>query len=218
MTQELNASDESNGDAQDDEIARLRAEVSKLRTFLADMNALTEAMDQVSEDAELHELLSQLLTLASHGVRARDASLLVVDEDTKDLVFVISIGELDPTSLAWKRVPRGEGVAGWVADNRRATIVNHPQSDERFYEAFDEENTFRTDSLLAAPIIGGGRVMGVIELLNKIDGGYFSAQDQTMLTLACRLAGEMLFALTRRTLQAARIQLPRGPRLKPPAS
>lgn len=201
-------SDETGSGAGNDELSRLRDEVGKLRSFIDSMNALTEALENVSEDAELHELLSAVLQLAADGVRARDASLLVLDEDSKDLVFVFSIGELAPETLAWKRVPSGEGVAGWVAVNRRATIVNDPANDERFYGAFDKENTFRTGSLLAAPIIGGGRVLGVIEVLNKAGAGYFSPQDQTMLTLACRLAGEMLFALTRRTLQASRMRIP----------
>jgi GAF domain-containing protein len=196
----------------DAELAKLRDEVAKLRTFLDDMSALTDAMDEVKEDAELHALLSRVLELASHGVRARDASLLILDEDTQELVFVLSMGALAPDALAWKRVPSGEGVAGWVATNRRATIVNDPSSDERFYKAFDQQNTFKTESLLAAPILGGGRMLGVIEVLNKAGGGYFSAQDQTMLTLVCRMAGEMLFALTRRTLHAARIRIPKKDR------
>lgn len=191
------------------EVDRLRDEVAKLRGFLDSLSALAQAMESISEDAELHELLSRVLEQTANSVRARDASLLVLDEDTDELVFVLSRGSLAPDALAWRRMPASEGVAGWVATQRRATIVNHAQSDERFYPAIDEETQFHTESLLAAPIIGGGRVLGVIEVLNKVDHGLFNTQDQTMLTLACRLAGEMLFVLTRRTLQAARVQVPR---------
>jgi len=51
---------------------------------------------------------------------------------------------------------------------------------------------------IAALIIGGGRVLGVIELLNKADRGLFVTSDQTLLTLICRFTGELLFTLIRR--------------------
>ena len=51
--------------------------------------------------------------------------------------------------------------------------------------------------LEAAPIVGGGRVLGVIELLNKHDGAVFNAGDQTLLNLMCRFAGELLYTLIR---------------------
>ena len=56
--------------------------------------------------------------------------------------------------------------------------------------------------MLAAPIIGGGRVLGVIEMLNKQDDKLFSVGDQTLLTLMCRFSGELLFNLIRQQSQA----------------
>ena len=163
---------------------QLRDEVAKLREFVDNLSALSTALERVKEDADLHLLLNQVLRMVGDAVRARDASLLVMDEDTDELVFVISRGSLDTNALAWRRIPAGQGVAGWVAHNRRATIVNHAQSDDRFYSAIDTEHQFRTESILAAPIIGGARVLGVIEVLNKTDGRLFSAQDQALLSLA----------------------------------
>ena len=101
------------------ENAALRDEVTKLRTFIENMSALADALERVRKDADLHYLLSQVLAMASSAVRARESSLLVLDEDTNELVFVISRGSLEPNALAWKRLPSGEGIAGWVAQNRR---------------------------------------------------------------------------------------------------
>ena len=185
-----------------DEIARLesensalRDELRSLRTFIDSMQNLMEAVEQPLPEAELMELLSDVLGNALQTINASDGSLLVLDEDTNELVFVITQGEAGKEQLAWQRLPPNEGIAGWVAKHRRATIVNDAQADDRFYPALDRELGFKTQSVLAAPIIGGGRMLGVIEMLNKKDDKLFSVGDQTILTLMCRFSGELLFTV-----------------------
>jgi GAF domain-containing protein len=97
-----------------------------------------------------------------------------------------------------RRLRRGEGIAGWVAAQRRATVVNDVHADDRFFGDVDKEVEFNTRSILAAPIVGGGQVLGVIELLNKEGGALFSTGDQTLLSLMCRFSGELLYTLIRR--------------------
>lgn len=62
----------------------------------------------------------------------------------------------------------------------------------------DGESEFRMSSSLAIPILCGGRVLGVIEVLNKRDGMHFSTADQTLLALTCRLAGKLLDTIIQR--------------------
>ena len=177
------------------ENAILREEILCLRQFIDSMQNLMEAVEQPLPEAELMELLSGVLNNALQTISASDGSLLVLDEDSNELVFVITHGESAKEQLAWQRLPPGEGIAGWVAKNRRATIVNDAQADDRFYPAMDRALGFKTQSVLAAPIIGGGRVLGGIEMLNKKDDKLFSVGDQTLLTLMCRFSGELLFTV-----------------------
>ncbi len=181
------------------ENAALREEISSLRQFFDSMQNLMEVLEQPLPEAELMELLSTVLGNALQTVGASDGSLLVLDEDNNELVFVITQGEAVKEQLAWQRLPPGEGIAGWVAKNRRATIVHDAQADDRFYPALDRALGFKTQSVLAAPIIGGGRVLGVIEMLNKMDGKVFSGSDQTLLTLMCRFSGELLYTVVQQS-------------------
>ena len=201
----MSESDEQVGDEiaeLESENTALREEIRSLRTFIDSMQNLMEAVEQPLPEAELMELLSDVLESALATINASDGSLLVLDEDTNELVFVITHGYAAKEQLAWQRLPPGEGIAGWVAENRRATIVNDAQADDRFYPALDRELGFKTHSVLAAPIIGGGRVLGVIEMLNKQDDKLFSVGDQTLLTLMCRFSGELLYNLIRQQTQS----------------
>jgi GAF domain-containing protein len=176
----------------EEENARLKKEILALRQFIDAMQNLIDALENPRPEFEIIELLSEVLKNALDTINAKDGSLLVLDEDTRELVFVVAHGDLPSEKLLWRRIPPGEGIGSWVVENERAVIVNDVQSDERFYSGLDQEFAFKTRSMLAVPIIGGGQTLGVIEVLNKRDGKLFNTDDQTLLTLMCRFSGELL--------------------------
>ena len=182
-------------DALVEENERLKVEIAVLRKFIGSMQHVMEAVEKAPPETEIMDLLEDIVGSVMATIGAGDASLLVLDEDTNELVFVISRGQLPQEDLHWKRLPPGGGIAGWVVEHRRATIVNDTHTDKRFYGQIDSEFEFNTKSLLAAPLVGGGRVLGVIELLNKRNGQLFSTGDQTLLSIICRFAGELLHTL-----------------------
>jgi len=190
---ELGSMTEDKHAALEEENSSLRQEVLNLRQFIDSMQNLVEAVETVPSEGQIMELLEQILANARATINANDGSLLVLDEDTNELVFVISQGDVPQEHLHWRRLPAGQGIAAWVVKHRCATIVNATHGDERFYGNIDDELQFNTNSVLAAPLIGGGRVLGVIELLNKHDDKLFSMGDQTLLSLLCRFVGELLY-------------------------
>ncbi|GEM_PF-625922 len=173
----------------------LEAEAGVLRQFMESMARLIEAVEKPNREAEALTLLSQVLDSAIRAIGARDGSLLVPDTGTGELVFVLVQGASTKTSLIGRRLPAGRGIAGWVAENRRGTTVNNVPADDRFYPELDVEFDYRTSSLLAAPLLGGNRLLGVVEVVNKQDGKLFSTGNLTLLTLMCRFAGELLHSL-----------------------
>ena len=173
-----------------------------LRQFIDSMQNLVEAAERPLGDTEILALLADVLENALDAINARDGSLLALDEDTGELVFVLARGEVAGPRLQWRRLPAGQGIAGWVAARGEPTIVNDARADERFYPAVDREFGFETRSVLAAPIRGGGKVLGVIEVLNKRSGNLFSHHDLTLLTLMCRFSGELLHSLIRQSLDS----------------
>ena len=177
------------------ENATLRGELQQFKTFIDAIEKVAKACDAPGSEVETVDLLNDVLESAMRALDAKDASLLAVDEDNGELVFVLARGEIPQDAIAWKRIPSGEGVAGWVVDNRLATIVNDAQVDDRFYGHVDREYQFRTRSILAAPLLGGGQVLGVVELLNKRSGRLFTQNDLNLLSLFCRFAGELLYTL-----------------------
>ena len=182
-----------------EENRQLREEVQSLRQYAEGVQSLVDLVGAWDPHSEVMPLLDRILYNALSVLDAKDGSLLVLDDETNELVFVLVRGVVDENELHGVRIPPGAGIAGWVAKHAKPAIVDNPRKDPRFLASIDEKFDFRTESLLAAPIIGGGRVMGVIETLNKHTGEPFNQADLTLLTLLCHFAGEVLDRLVTET-------------------
>lgn len=172
-------------------------EADALRRFIACMRTLIDATRPRQDISEMYGVLEHVLDNAIRAVDARDGSVLVPDRRTRELVFMIVRGDNPNSELIGRRLAQGEGIAGWVAETRRAAIVNNASADARFFPGLDRELHYKTHSILAAPLVGAGRMLGVVEVLNKRDGKFFSVSNKTLLSLMCRFAGEMLYAMVR---------------------
>jgi PAS domain S-box-containing protein len=62
------------------------------------------------------------------------------------------------------------GVAGWSALNRKAVALENAQTDDRFNRATDVMTGIKTKTLLCVPIIRQDKVVGLLELINRVDG------------------------------------------------
>jgi signal transduction histidine kinase len=124
---------------------------------------------------DLPDLLKTVLELAAEVVDAETGSLLLLDESTQELYFDVALGLGD--QLASVRLKVGQGIAGTVAKSRLSEIINDVRADPRWSPKMDEQTGFITRSILAAPILLKGRLIGVVEAINKHDGA-FDAEDQ----------------------------------------
>jgi len=179
-----------------DENQSLREELHSLREFVRALTDLTQKADHIDSDDELLPLLHVILQHALDLLSAPDGSLALIDEEKNELVFVIVLGALS-SDLTGYRIPADEGIAGWVMKHSEPTLVPDVRRDTRFFANIDEEFKFNTQSILAVPLIGEGKVFGVVEALNSPGDDPFSENDMSLLTLFCRFAGEALANIER---------------------
>jgi GAF domain-containing protein len=158
----------------------LKAQLGLVQDYLSSMKELHQACLKLRSEKGLLNYLGQTLDVALHVTNSADGSLLLIDSDTQELVFVQVRGTQQATLPSF-RLKQGEGVAGWVAANREPQIVNDPYHDERFQRRVDESFKFITHNMMVVPIIGFRGVLGVVEVLNKIGEGGFTPFDLDLL-------------------------------------
>jgi signal transduction histidine kinase len=145
-----------------------------------DVERVLEATRAITSTLRLSELLATVMRLASEVARAEASALLLLDPATGELYFDVALGEKGG-ALRQIRLKKGEGIAGWVAENRRPALVNDVAKDPRWTQRADEKSTFKTRAILALPLMVRDRLIGVMEVINRTDGDAFNEVDQEVL-------------------------------------
>ncbi|MCX7770792.1 MAG: sensor domain-containing diguanylate cyclase [Proteobacteria bacterium] len=135
---------------------------------------LTSTLDSERVLQLITERVGELLS-------AKNWSLLLLDEEKEELYFGIVVGD-GADKIVKKRLKLGEGIAGWVAVNRQPILIPDVSKDPRFFPGMDRISGFKTESIICAPLISKGKVLGVIELINKKIGDEFTESDLESLT------------------------------------
>lgn len=150
----------------EDSIERLKAE----HEIYADLaRTLTSTLD-------LSEVLNIIMNKIQGLLKPRNWSLLLMDATRESLTFEIVVGE-GAEALKGTHLAVGEGVAGWTALSGKSVLIEDVHTDPRFCGRFDELSNFRTRSIICVPLINRGKVLGVIELINRMEEAVFSDLD-----------------------------------------
>jgi GAF domain-containing protein len=169
----------------------LQGQVQALQQYLIDVEELHWAAQRITSEHNLLALLDEILYHAMHLARAQDGSVLLLDEETNELVFAVVHGDIEG-ELRGFRIPATVGIAGWVASECKPAIVNNPRQDWRFSPMVDELFGFVTRSIICVPMATQSRTVGVINLLNKQDEAPFVDADAALLSVLSLVAAVAL--------------------------
>ena len=180
------------------------AEVESLRKSLNIYKGLVEVSGLINSITDYDELLRAILDVARRVILAETASLFFVNKETGALELAISSfaeGEFVQPNIS---VPRGRGIVGWVVTHAQSLLIPNAYEDSRFYKEADLQTGFRTRSILCAPLIHNGEVIGVLQILNPRDKQSFDEQELEGFTAYANLTATAIEKL--RTLERMRAQ------------
>jgi GAF domain-containing protein len=146
-----------------------------------DFRAAVAAGVTGSEDA-FRSLLSAIVEVARSIFGAKASSILLLDEDTHELVFEAVVGEGEET-LIGQRFPAGTGIAGWVLATRTPLVIEDVRRDPRFATDVAEDTGYVPSGLMAAPLLYDENALGVLEVLDRPERSQFSLQEMELLGL-----------------------------------
>ena len=150
--------------------------------------AIVNAGAAVQRGRDLDGVLDRIIREAEALLDAEGASVFLVDEDGS-LHAPVATGQ-GGELLRDLKLKKGEGVVGWVAEHAEPQVVEDAQKDRRFAKHVDKATRSSTRSLVAVPIlVDEGRVLGVLEVINRRGGGRFHAGELPVLQALALLAG-----------------------------
>ncbi|MFQ5498785.1 MAG: SpoIIE family protein phosphatase [Candidatus Zixiibacteriota bacterium] len=161
---------------------------------------LLKAASQFNSTLEYEELIALVLRLVMDAVGAEAAMIFRIDHRRTDM-RIRSMRRGDDKPMIIHR-ELGQGVVGWVARYREPVIVNNAADDPRTDDVVEEQMGIDIRTLVTVPLIGKGQMIGVIEAVNKMNGG-FSGTDMDVLTglgnqIAVAIDNANLYRMARR--------------------
>ena len=156
--------------------AQLYAEAQQRATELALINQATHA---VNSTLNLDIVLETIMTQAIEVLQGEAGSVLLLEESSGDLVFAAAAGR-SGERLRGTRVPVASSIAGQAVRENRSLIVGNAQRDDQWYRRVDSISGLTTQNLLATPLRARDRIIGVLEVVNKLDG-QFTLTDLALL-------------------------------------
>jgi len=153
-----------------------------------DLEAILAVTSKLAAPFDLLTMLGEVVSAAKQVLGAQGGSVWLHDIATGELVLEVATG-IEPV-----RVPAGTGIVGACARDRHIINVPDCYADPRFNPEVDRRSGFRTRCMLTLPLVDHrDRLVGVMQVLNKVDG-VFDADDEV---LATALAAQCAVALQR---------------------
>lgn len=163
---------------------------------LAELEVLLEFGVELASTLDLSRVLALALQKAEELCQAESSSIWELDDESGELFFRVVRGRA-AGEIQSLRVPLGRGIVGSVALSGTAEIVNEVGHDPRW--SGDRDSQFTTHSILTVPLIARGKVIGVLQLLNRAGSGGFTSDDLRRMQLfagilAAAVANARLYA------------------------
>jgi len=134
-----------------------------------------------SSTFDIGSVLNYTMEMIKEIMDVEAGALLLADEDELHFATGFNINpDVDMSSLQTVSLKFGQGIAGSVAARGESIIDNDIAGSSKFFGEVDNSTGFETKSALCVPVISQGKVVGVIEVLNKIDG-IFGPNDEDLL-------------------------------------
>lgn len=148
---------------------------------------LKEISTWVSSVQDLDKLLELIIESAARVVKAKAASLLLVEAKSKTLYFQVATGE-KKNEVKDYRVKMGQGIAGHVALTGDPLLIEDVSKDPRWYKEISESLGFETQSIACVPLRLGKEIIGVVQLIDKENGRPIKNSDMALLDEFASLA------------------------------
>lgn len=160
-------------------LTELKKKNLELKKKVAELDALYKAGMSLSTTVDLKVLLKKIVSLATGVIEAKSGSIMLIQKPENVLTIKAAIG-LSSDIVKHTKLELGSSIAGYVALKGTPLIVEDIEKDSRFSHL--SKKHYATRSLLCVPLKVKDKILGVINLSDKITGSPFNQNDLKLLT------------------------------------
>ena len=142
-----------------------------------------EVAKHLAAQCELDDVLEHIINASRQVLNADRGTVFLYDPEPRELFLKVATG------LGELRFSIDKGIAGQCAHERQIVNVPDCYADERFNPEIDRKTGYRTNCLIAVPLVGlDDELVGVMQVLNSTKGSFDSRDEMIAEALASQAA------------------------------
>jgi GAF domain-containing protein len=162
-------------------------DITPLTERIQELSLLSEIGIVLTSTLNLKMVLDLVMTKVKEVLDVEAGSLLLLGKEDKELTFEIALGE-KWQALKGKRIGVEQGIFDHLVKSGEPLLIPDVSKEERFDSSLDEEAGFATRSTLCVPITTRGKVIGVLQVINRRDETPFTEDDMSLVSSIARYA------------------------------
>lgn len=147
--------------------------------------AIWQITQELNSSSSLDNALASSLDIIIELLGSEAGSIWLLDKGSNRLHPIFNRGPVDISGIT---IENGQGIAGTVVQSGEARIVQNTGHDDRFTHSVDEETGIVTDSIICVPLVNSRETFGCLEVINRLDGSLYDAEDLELCESLARLA------------------------------
>ena len=153
-----------------------------------DIEFLHELGERIASADPLHKVLLRILDFIASVMKCDSCFVYVLEGN--DLVLRAS---KNPHAEAVDRLRLrvGQGITGWVAENKKPAAISCNASQDARFQAFNELPEDRFEAVLSVPVLCRDRIVGVINVQHREPHTYTQRELQLISTIGFLVGPEI---------------------------
>ena len=168
----------------------------KFELRLQELSAIRRIVEALTHLRDTRKVMAGVIDAILDETNAENCSLMVFNPETQALNIKAARGQSDSASSYYDAgsIPQpkfriGEGVAGWVVQNKKPVFIPEVSKDDRFVDL--PQDSEPVGSMLCLPLMVDTQILGVVNMSHP-NPHAFSAEDQRLMTI---IADQVAIAL-----------------------
>lgn len=156
--------------------------------LLVSYKRIIEISRQLNSTLEHRSLLTQIINAVTEILQTEAASIILIDPITGELRFELA-SNINTNAMEKIIIPMEGSIAGWIATHGEPRVIEDVEQEPEHFNRVDTTIEFKTRNLLGVPLRTHKKVIGVVQAVNKLNGGKFTDTDIDILGILASQAG-----------------------------
>jgi signal transduction protein with GAF and PtsI domain len=153
-----------------------------------ELKVLRRIVEVTNSAIDLHSVLNEVVSIVNDITKADSVFIYLLDKKKKSLVLKASKTP-HKQELGKVNLKRGEGIAGWVAQENQSVAIKQNAFEDPRFKTFKELPEDQYEALLATPIMYKDKSIGAINIQHKKPHEYSARTVQLISLIAKQMSG-----------------------------